>query len=152
AKCVVWDLDNTIWRGTLAEEGLEGLTLNPTIRRTVDELDRRGILQSVASKNDPEPALAALEAFGLRDYFLFPQIGWTPKSAAIERIAQLLDIGLDTFVFVDDQAFERGEVREMLPVVTVLSDADLPTLLENPLFQVPITKESVARRSMYLAE
>jgi FkbH-like protein len=152
AKCVVWDLDNTVWQGTLAEDGLEGLVLNSAVKATIEELDRRGTLHSVASKNDPQQALAALEAFGLREYFLYPQIGWTPKSTSIEQIAALLDIGLDTVVFLDDQAFERGEVGERLPQVTVLSDADLPNLLENPLFDVPITAESSHRRSMYLAE
>jgi FkbH-like protein len=152
AKCVVWDLDNTVWRGTLAEDGPESLVLNPAAKTAIEELDRRGILNSIASKNDPAPALAALEAFGLKDYFLYPQIGWTPKSAAIQLIGASLDIGLDTFVFLDDQAFERGEVRERLPQVTVLSDADLPALLEHPLFDVPVTAESASRRSMYLAE
>lgn len=152
AKCVVWDLDNTVWQGTLAEDGPEGLVLNPLVKSVIEELDRRGILHSVASKNDPEPALAALQSFGLSEYFLYPQIGWGPKSTSIERIAGLLDIGLDTFVFLDDQAFERGEVGERLQQVTVLSDADLPTLLDNPLFNVPITVESAGRRSMYQAE
>jgi FkbH-like protein len=152
AKCVVWDLDNTVWRGTLAEDGLEGLVLNPAVKAIIEELDRRGILHSVASKNDPESALAALDTYGLREYFLYPQIGWSPKSTSIQQIAALLDIGLDTFVFLDDQAFERGEVGERLPQVTVLSDTDLPTLLENSLFDVPITVESANRRKMYLAE
>jgi len=152
AKCIIWDLDNTVWRGTLAEDGIEGLWPDPAVKAIIEELDRRGILHSVASKNDPEPALAALDAFGLREYFLYPQIGWGPKSESIQQIAALLDVGLDTFVFLDDQAFERGEVGERLPQVTVLSDADLPTLLVNPLFDVPITNESANRRKMYLTD
>lgn len=152
AKCIVWDLDETIWRGTLAEDGCESLKLDPVAVSTIMELDRRGILQSVASKNDPETALAALRVFKLRDYFLFPQIGWGPKSAAVKRIAELLDIGLDTFVFVDDQAFERGEVGETLPEVTVLPQTEVPTLLTNPLFDVPVTPESAKRRAMYQTE
>lgn len=152
AKCVVWDLDDTVWRGTLAEGGCESLTLDPVALSTIVELDRRGILQSVASKNDPEAALAALEAFNIRDYFLFPQIGWHPKSVAVKRIAELLDIGLDTFVFVDDQPFERGEVGETLPEVTVLPANDIPTLLTSPLLDVPATPESAKRRAMYQTE
>jgi FkbH-like protein len=151
-KCVVWDLDNTIWRGTLAEDGVEGLTLDLRAKSLIEELDRRGILQSIASKNDPEPALEALQAFGIREYFLYPQISWSPKSGGVERIAGLLDIGLDTFAFVDDQAFERGEVGEKLPQVAVFSETDLPKLLEDARFDVPITPESAARRSMYQAE
>ena len=152
AKCVVWDLDDTVWRGTLAEDGRDDLTLDPLVRETILELDRRGVLQSVVSKNDPDPALAALQAFGLRDYVLFPQIGWGPKSDAIKRIAERLDIGLDTFVFIDDQAFERGEVGERLPDVTVLPASDIPTLLTSPLFDLPVTVESAKRRTLYQTE
>ncbi len=152
AKCVVWDLDDTLWHGTLAEVGREGLMLNPSALATVIELDRRGILQSIASKNDPDAALAALQAFGIRDYFLFPQIGWSPKSAGIRQIAEKLDIGLDTFVFIDDQAFERGEVGETLPEVTALPHTDIPNLLTSPLFDVPATAESAKRRTLYQIE
>lgn len=152
AKCVVWDLDDTIWRGTLVEDGREALVLNPAALATIVELDRRGILQSVASRNDPDTALAALTTFGIRDYFLFPQINWGPKSAGVRQIAELLDIGLDTFVFIDDQAFERGEVGETLPEVTVLPATDIPTLLTSPLFDVPATPESAKRRALYQTE
>jgi len=152
AKCVVWDLDDTLWRGTLAEDGHESLTIDPVVLATIVELDRRGILQSIATKNDPDATLAALEALKIRDYFLFPQIGWDPKSVSIKRIAELLDIGLDTFVFIDDQPFERGEVGETLSEVTVLPASDIPTLLTSPLFDVPATPESAKRRAMYRTE
>jgi FkbH-like protein len=152
AKCVVWDLDDTLWRGTLAEDGHEALALDPAALATIVELDRRGILQSIATKNDPDAALAALHALNIRAYFLFPQIGWGPKSVSIKRIAELLDIGLDTFVFIDDQPFERGEVGETLPEVTVLPASDIPNLLTSPLFDVPATAESAKRRAMYQTE
>jgi FkbH-like protein len=152
AKCVVWDLDNTVWKGTLAEDGQEALQLKPEVAAIMVELDRRGILQSVASKNDAEPALAALEAFGVRQYLLFPQVGWGPKSDSLRRIAEMLDIGLDTFVFIDDEPFERGEVVAALPMVTVLPEQELPELLANPLFDVPATAEGSKRRKMYQVE
>jgi FkbH-like protein len=152
AKCVVWDLDNTVWKGTLAEDGQEALQLRPEVAAIMVELDRRGILQSVASKNDAEPALAALEAFGVRQYLLFPQVGWGPKSDSVRRIAEMLDIGLDTFVFIDDEPFERGEVGAALPMVTVLPERELPDLLASPLFDVPATAEGSKRRKMYQVE
>jgi FkbH-like protein len=151
-KCVVWDLDDTLWRGTLAEDGAAALTVDPLVLSTIKELDRRGILQSAASKNDPEPALAALVGLGVRDYLLFPQIGWGPKSQSVARIAEMLDIGLDTFIFVDDQPFERGEVGETLPDVTVLSALEIEGLLSNPRLDVPATAESGKRRAMYQTE
>lgn len=152
AKCVVWDLDNVMWRGTLAEDGIDGIVLNQDAVAAIKALDARGILNSVASKNDERPGIEALEQFGVREYVLFPQIGWGPKSDSLRAIASLLDIGIDTFVFIDDQAFERGEVSHALPEVRVLSDADIPGLIERPFFDAPATKESVKRRRMYQDE
>src|SRR5262249_13051984 len=81
-----------------------------------------------------------------------PQVGWGPKSDSLRRIAELLDIGLDTFVFVDDEPFERGEVGAALPMVTVLPESELPNLLANPLFDAPATAEGSKRRKMYQVE
>jgi FkbH-like protein len=152
AKCVVWDLDDTLWEGVLAEDGIEGLRVRPEAVELIKQLDARGILMSVASKNDPEPALAALEQFGLRDYFLFPQIGWGPKSVSVRQIAELLDIGSDTFVFIDDQPFERAEVQSGVNGITVIDSALMDGLQDHPLFDVPATAESARRRAMYQTE
>ncbi len=152
AKVVVWDLDHTIWDGILVEDGPEGVVVKPGIREMIQALDARGILQSVASKNNHDEAVAALARHGLLDFMLAPQISWGPKSAAIGRIAETLNLGLDSFVFIDDQPFERGEVGEAHPSVTVLSDTDAFTLLERPQFDVPVTAESKGRRALYAVE
>ncbi|RBL86870.1 hypothetical protein DDE05_07530, partial [Streptomyces cavourensis] len=73
-KCLVWDLDDTLWQGTLLEDG--EVHLPDEVRKVVIELDSRGILQSVASRNDHEHAWARLEAFGVAEYFVLPEIGW----------------------------------------------------------------------------
>ncbi len=151
-KCVVWDLDNTLWHGTLAEDGIEGVRLSEKAAALVRELDRRGIINSIASKNDADLALAALEAFGLREYFVFPKIGWHPKSDSLKAVIADMDVGADTFAFIDDQAFERGEISALLPEVTVFSDQDLDRLLDDPRFDVPVTAESAKRRQMYQTE
>jgi len=151
-KCVVWDLDNTLWSGVLVEDGIEGVTLSEPAVALIRELDRRGIINSIASKNDPELAFAALERFGLRDLFVFPKIGWGPKNEGIKAIIGDMDVGADTFAFIDDQAFERGEIGELLPEVTVFSDKDISRLLDEPRFDVPVTAESGKRREMYQTE
>jgi FkbH-like protein len=151
-KCVVWDLDNTLWRGVLVEDGIEGVALNDQAVALVRELDRRGVINSIASKNDADLAFCALERFGLRDLFVFPKIGWGPKSEAIGDIVAEMDVGADTFAFIDDQPFERGEVAELLPEVTVFSDADIAGLFAHPRFDVPVTAESGQRRRMYQTE
>lgn len=101
-KCVAWDLDNTVWDGVLGEDGLDGVTLRPQAAAVIRELDARGILNTVCSKNDEALAGQALEKFGLWDYFLYPKINWKPKSGNLAEIAKLLNIGIDSFAFVDD--------------------------------------------------
>lgn len=148
-KCVVWDLDDTVWDGVLLEGGAG--ELRPGVRETIEELDRRGILHSVASKNEPGPTLARLENLGLARYFLHPQIGWGPKSGAVGRIASALNIGIDSLAFVDDQEFERDEVRFAHPSVLCLDAALAGSLPDREEF-VPafVTRESSSRREMYL--
>lgn len=152
-KCVVWDLDNTLWDGTLIEtDDPAALTLNPGIRDVVETLDQRGIIQSVASKNDYAPAMAVLERLGLAEYFLYPQISWGPKSGAVEQIAKSLNIGIDALALIDDTAFERQQVRSVWPQVRTYDVTELNSLLARPEFDVPATAESRSRRAMYRAE
>lgn len=152
-KCVVWDLDNTLWNGTLIEtDDPAALTLNPGIREVVEVLDQRGIIQSVASKNDFEPAMAVLEHLGVAEYFLYPQISWGPKSGSVEQIAKSLNIGIDTLALIDDTAFERQQVRSVWPQVRTYDVTEIRGLLTRPEFDVPVTAESRSRRAMYRAE
>lgn len=152
-KCVVWDLDNTIWNGTLVEtEDPMTLTLNHGIQELIEELDQRGIIQSVASKNDYESAMKVLNHLGIAEYFFYPQITWGPKSDSMEQIAKCLNIGIDTLALIDDTAFERQQVRSVWPQVRTYDVTELESLLSCPEFDVPITAESRNRRVMYRAE
>ena len=148
-KCVVWDLDNTLWDGVLVEDGPTKLRLKPQVAAIIESLDQRGILHSIASKNNAGEALEAVERFKLKDYFLYPQISWQPKSQAIKRIAEQLNIGLDTLLFVDDSPFELEEVKTVCPEVRILNAAHYRTLLGMKECQVPVTAESRERRKMY---
>jgi FkbH-like protein len=151
-KCVVWDLDNTIWDGVLVEDGAPNLRLKPGIAEVIDTLDRRGILQSVASKNNAEEALQVLREFHLADYFLHPHVSWGPKSSSIKSIAERLNIGTNTLLFVDDSPFERSQVMAMFPEVEALDATEYLGILDLARCQVPITEESKARRKMYQTE
>ena len=150
-KCVVWDLDHTIWDGVLLED--EQVTLRDDVVKVLAELDRRGILNSIASKNHYDDAMARLKVLGIDNYFLYPEIHWNAKSTSIANIAKALNISLDTFAFVDDQAFEREEVAYNHPEVLCLDSADLNTVLDvpkmNPRF---VTSESQLRRQMYMSD
>jgi HAD superfamily phosphatase (TIGR01681 family) len=123
-KCLVWDLDNTLWNGVLLEH--DQVSLRDGVIDIIQTLDRRGILQSIASKNEYDPAMAKLQAFGLAEYFLYPQI---------------------------NQAFEREEVSFSQPKVLCIDAADLDTVLTMPVMNPQfITEDSAKRRQMYLSD
>lgn len=146
-KCVVWDLDDTVWEGTLAEGG--GTTLRPGIAEILETLDKRGVLHSVASKNEPTRAQARLTELGVAHYFISPQISWEPKSSLVASVAERLNIGLDTVMFIDDSPFERAEVADACPAVRCLDSQDVTDLAGRPEFDVPVTAEAAARRRFY---
>lgn len=150
-KCLVWDLDDTLWHGILLED--TDVTLRDGVSEVIQELDERGILQSIASRNDHNAAITKLKQFGLHDCFLYPQINWGPKSASVRRIAESINIGLDTIGFIDDQAFERDEVNSAHAEVLCFDVADLSNILERPeMMPRFITEESRHRREMLQAD
>jgi FkbH-like protein len=134
---------------------LEGdrLTLRPGALAAITGLDRRGILQSIASRNDHDLAMAQLQAFGIAEYFLYPQINWNAKSASIQAIAEAINIATDSLAFIDDQAFERDEVNHTHPQVRCLDALEVDRLLELPeMMPRFITSDSQVRRQMYLSD
>ncbi|MFG1988994.1 HAD-IIIC family phosphatase [Actinoplanes sp. NPDC048988] len=149
-KCLVWDLDNTVWEGTLLEG--DEPRLRPGVRETVEELDARGILHSVASRNDHEMAWAQLEKLGLADYFVLPRIGFGRKSDAVREIAAELSFALGAMAFVDDQPAERAEVAYHLPEVRCYTHEQAAALSGLPEFTpAVVTSDSRRRRAMYQA-
>ena len=151
-KCVIWDLDKTIWDGVLGEQDPSQVSLRRGVLETMAALDEKGILQSISSKNDHDDAWGVLQRLGIAYLFLYPAINWEPKSANIRQIVSALNIGVDACAFVDDSPFERAEVSNQLPEIRTYSDEDVPTLLEKPEFEVPTTQESRQRRLSYVAE
>ena len=152
-KCLVWDLDNTLWNGILIEtEDNESLELKAGVLETIKKLDERGIIQSIASKNDFAPAMEQLEKLGMSEYFLYPEIHWNAKSASIKNIAANLNIGVDAMAFIDDSVFEREQVHSALPEVRTYDALEVEELTELPEFDVIVTDDSRHRREMYRAE
>ncbi len=149
-KCLVWDLDGTLWQGTLLEDG--NVHVADDIRQVVRELDQRGILQAVSSKNDHDLAWARLEQLGLAEYLILPHIGWGPKSESVRAIAHSLNFAYRTIAFVDDQPVERAEVAYHLPEVRCYSAEQVTDLLDLPEFSPAVsTVDSRRRRQMYQA-
>ena len=147
-KLVIWDLDNTLWNGILAEN--DCVVLRKNIVDIIKSLDKRGILQSVVSKNNYGDAMGQLKKFGIDEYFIYPQIGWERKSYYVQKIINLVNIGEDTILFIDDQEFEREEVMFTLPQVRCIDADNLDNLLSvpalNPTF---ITPDASNRRHLY---
>ena len=151
-KCLVWDLDQTLWSGILLEG--DRVVARPGVRSTIIELDKRGILQSIASRNDPELAKEQLRALGLDHHFVHPQMSLTAdKPAQIVNIADLLNLQLEHVAFIDDDASQRAYVAHALPAVTVLEAGEASALARMPMFVVEhVTEEASRRREFYHAE
>jgi methoxymalonate biosynthesis protein len=146
-KCLVWDLDNTLWQGILLEG--DQVRLLEAVRQVIVELDARGILQSVASKNDGELAWERLEHLGVAEYFVLPQIGWGPKSDSVRRIAEGLNFAHRALAFIDDQPTECAEVSFHLPEVRCYPAEQASMLPGLPEFSpAVITVDSRGRRQM----
>jgi HAD-superfamily phosphatase, subfamily IIIC/FkbH-like domain len=148
-KCLVWDLDNTLWDGILVEDGPEKIRIRERVVDVIRRADERGILNSIASKNNYDDGMQVLRAFGIDEYFLYPQIKWQPKSRSLAHIAHLLNIGVDTLALIDDQVFEREEVKATLPQVTVIDAAAYGEIPARPEWRAAVTDESRSRRAMY---
>jgi FkbH-like protein len=135
-KCIVLDLDGTLWGGTIGDDGIAGIRLGNDadgeafveFQQWLCGLKERGILLAVCSKNEQdtakEPFIAHPDCrLKLEDFAVF-RANWSPKADNIRQIAEILNIGLDSIVFIDDNPVERGLVRKLLPTVAV---PELPT-------------------------
>jgi methoxymalonate biosynthesis protein len=149
-KCLVWDLDNTLWRGTLLED--PDVELFDGLADVITTLDSRGILQSIASKNDYDLAWQRLEQTGLAEYFVQPRIGWGRKSDSVREIADALQFAPNTMAFIDDLPTERAEVSFHHPDVRCYSAEQALSLPGGPEFSpAVVTVDARNRRQMYQA-
>jgi FkbH-like protein len=171
AKVAVVDLDNTLWGGVIGEDGMNGIQVHRDehkgapyweLQRALMDLQQRGILLAIASKNNPADALEAIDnhpGMLLRSrHFAATRIGWNPKSQGLREIASELNVGIDSLVFIDDNPVERQHVRMELPEVTVL---ELPAMAAGysacvrscSLFErLSLSAEDRERTAMYAAQ
>jgi len=168
-KCLILDLDNTLWGGTIGDDGIENIQLGDLLQGKaftelqywVRELSRRGILLAICSKNDLEVAKSPFRkhpdmVLSLDDVAIFVA-NWDSKVDNIKRIKDFLKIGYDAMVFIDDNPFERGVVRRHLPDVFVPElpedPADyLPFLLNLNLFETISYTEDDVKRTPYFQQ
>jgi FkbH-like protein len=167
-KCLVLDLDNTLWGGVIGDDGLEGITIGQgsplgeaytAFHDNARELSRRGVILAVCSKNDEANALEPFDrhpdmVLKRSDIASFVA-NWQNKADNIRAIAQDLNIGLDALCFIDDNPFERNLVRQELPMVAVPEVSDDPTgyplaLADGGYFEgLSVTDEDRERTSLY---
>ncbi|WFU38846.1 HAD-IIIC family phosphatase [Bradyrhizobium sp. CB82] len=168
AKCLILDLDNTLWGGVIGDDGLEGIVIGQgspigegylAFQRYAKQLARRGIILAVCSKNDDEVARRPFRAhpdmaLRLDDIGCFIA-NWSDKATNIRSIARKLNIGIDTCVFADDNPFERQLVRNEIPDVFVPELPEDPSdfsrvIAESGHFEsVSLTKEDLAKTEQY---
>ena len=168
-KCIVLDLDNTLWGGVIGEDGLSGIRLsNATpgseyveFQEYLRALIGRGVVLAVASKNNEADALEVFrnhDAMVLREQdFVATRINWLPKPENVRSIAEELGIGLDAIVFVDDNPDERALMRQTLPQVLTVEMPRDASLYRQTLEALPelhilrVTDEDRQRTEMYRA-
>lgn len=166
-KCIVLDLDNTLWGGIIGEDGLEGIKLSNTspgieyvdFQRSLLSLYNRGVILAICSKNNLDDALKVFHEHPYQvlkeEHFAAMRINWQNKAANISELAKEINIGLDSMVFFDDNPTERAQVSQTLPEVLVVELPKNPRLyretLENlNVFDVlSLTKEDLVRGEMY---
>jgi FkbH-like protein len=170
AKCLVLDLDNTVWGGVIGDDGLEGIALGQNnavgeafvgFQQYARLLGERGVILAVCSKNDEANAKLPFEShpemhLRLKDIACFVA-NWKDKATNLRHIAKTLNIGLDALVFADDNPFERNLVRQELPMVSVPEMPEDPALYELAIARggyfesLSLTDEDKERNQQYRA-
>ncbi|MDO5341421.1 MAG: HAD-IIIC family phosphatase [Bacteroidia bacterium] len=170
-KCLVLDLDNTLWGGVLGEEGVNGIKIGGDypgkaflyFQEALLELSRQGVILTICSKNNEQDVLDTWEKNPFvvlkKEHFAAYRINWTDKATNIKELAEELNIGLDSFVFVDDNPTERELIRQLLPTVAVpdfpLQPYNLPAffkqLVEDYFKVYSVTDEDRKKTEQYKA-
>ena len=170
-KCLILDLDNTLWGGIIGEDGIDGIKIGDTypgnafsdFQQNILEASKNGVILAVCSKNNADDVW---EVFKNHPFQIIKEnnlaayrINWTDKPTNIQELADELNIGLDSMVFLDDNPVERQRVKEFLPEVAVPDFPDHPYLLSTFFFEVyekyfqiySLTKEDKNKTEQYLS-
>jgi FkbH-like protein len=169
-KCIVLDLDNTLWGGIVGEDGFDGIQLGPQppgnayfeFQKILQAFNKRGIILAINSKNNPDDAIKIIREHPymlLREGdFACVKINWDDKVTNMKEIAEELNIGLDSMVFFDDDPVNREYIKVNLPQVTVpelpSDPSEYPHVLlrMNDFSLLKITEEDTSRNKMYLEQ
>jgi FkbH-like protein len=151
-KVLALDLDNTLWKGVVSEDGVDAIVPNVPLQREALMLKERGVVLVALSKNNPEdvaPALRDARMLLHEDDFAAMRVNWDAKSLNLSDVARELNVGVDSFVFVDDNPGNRAEMRASLPEVTI---TPFPPDLSLYFHSAALTDEDRMRTAHYKAE
>ncbi|MDE7312178.1 MAG: HAD-IIIC family phosphatase [Eubacterium sp.] len=171
-KCLVLDLDNTLWGGVAGEDGAGGVVLSShgegaryyDMQKCLKQMKEQGVMLAVISKNNPEDAKEVFDKHPFmvlhENDFVAQKIGWEAKPDSIKRLASELNIGLDAFVFLDDNPVERAQMRAACPEVTVPEfpedSSGLPAavceIYKSYFKSIEVTEEDRAKTTQYIQE
>jgi FkbH-like protein len=169
-KCLVIDCDNTLWGGIIGEDGIDGIKLGRTypgsayleFQQSILDLYNRGVILAISSKNNKDDVLEVLNNHPdmalNEEHFAIIKADWNDKVSNIKEIAEDLNIGLDSMVFVDDSDFETNMVNEYLPEVKVVTLPKDPTVYRDTLNSyglfdsLVVSEEDGKRGKMYKTE
>lgn len=169
-KCLVVDCDNTLWGGIIGEDGINGISVGPDspgreyldLQKAILELCQQGVILAINSKNNLEDVMTVLNEHPhmllQEKHFAAIEVNWDDKPSNMRKIAEQLNIGIDSFVFLDDNPAEREMMRQMMPQITTIELPDNPTLFAQTLRQgdefakVYITSDDRLRGKMYAAQ
>jgi FkbH-like protein len=170
-KCIAVDLDNTLWGGVIGEDGVEGIVLSNhkegaryyDTQKLLKKMKNQGVMLAILSKNnveDVEPVFKHPDMVLQHEDFVAEVINWQPKSQNIRQLAKDLNIGLDSFVFLDDNPAEREAMKAECPEVTVIDfpkdSSLLPETVEKAyqdyFLSLEVTGEDTKKTAMYRAE
>lgn len=167
-KALIFDCDNTLWKGIIGEDGPEGIDMSPQskqgryfnqVQQMAAYLSTRGIIIGLCSKNNPQDVAEVLQSDAMilkNDHIVIQKVNWEDKATNLRGIAAELNIGTDSLVFVDDSPFEINLVKEQLPEILTLQVpanlADYPSQLQKLVsryFPTGGNTEDSARTAMY---
>lgn len=132
-RLVIWDLDETFWKGTLSEGGIQEYI--QAHHDTVIELAKRGIISSICSKNEHQSVETVLREKNLWDYFILPSIDWSPKGPRLKALIEDIQLRPESVLFIDDNVSNREEAKAHIPGLQIADESIIASLLNHPLLK-----------------
>ena len=151
-KLVIWDADNTLWDGTVYYTDKENVRLKPGTQAALKEMTKRGIKNTLCSKNYYEDVEKTLDKFEIKKYFDSPEVNWSLKSDNIKKLIKKFNVLQSEVCFVDDDPFQRAEVLSQIPDLKAIELGDPLDILSLPEFRLENETEEDKERVKLLKE